>query len=126
MCCTSQKKSAPFCFFVSRIMLIPILDAISALCNIQRQNGVSMKFSCRLVFPDLAQRKIEFPTNFSCRLVFPNRLTPDLFSSPISFLFFVDKYTDNFHNWRLQFLSLSLLKDILITSIYLAAHQLNP
>ena len=29
-----------------------------------------MNFSCRLVFPDVAQRKIALSTNFSLRLVF--------------------------------------------------------
>ena len=35
---------------------------------------VFTNFPCRLVFPNVAQRKIRFSKNFSCRLVLPNGL----------------------------------------------------
>ena len=39
-----------------------------------------MNFSCRLVFPDVSQRKTVFSTSFSYRLFFPNELTSSVSS----------------------------------------------
>ena len=55
-------------------MLLRYLVAIHTILH-SRQMGCFMNFSCRLVFPNVAQRKITFSTNFSRRLVFLKWLT---------------------------------------------------
>ena len=63
-------KMRHFFAFSSRNTQILYLDANFALLCISRKKGYSVNFSCRLVFPNIAQREIAFFTNFSRRLFF--------------------------------------------------------
>ena len=58
-----------FAFFSSRATLTLYLDANFALYRIQWQIGHSIYFSCRLVFPDVAQRQVSFSIKFISRLL---------------------------------------------------------
>ena len=69
------KMRCLFTLIGSRVTLILFLNACFACYCIRRQIGFSTNFSCKLVFPNVSQRKIEISANLSCKLVFPNLFT---------------------------------------------------
>ena len=69
--CSTFQKYLTFLLFGSRITLILFSHTNFALYCTQKQNKFSKNFSCSLVFPNVAQRKITFPLILVVDLSFP-------------------------------------------------------
>ena len=73
---------------------------ISHYIWIQRQVVFSVNFSCRPIFPKVAERKDRFSTNFSCGLVFS--------IDSVDLLYYIYLNRNNFNNSTYFFLSMFL------------------